>query len=334
MVQPLTPALALTPRSRLPGWLATAWRYGLSTSGPVATSGAHFLASLLLVRNLPAVQFGLFSFVLVIVPFCMSIVAALLVLPVNTALGDAPEARARVEATCLKMILVLTALAGIVVFGFLVLARAPVAPALLLAGFGAILTYRWFARCLAFVKGRAGIAIASDLAYAGALVTGLAALMVRRHVELLPAASLLLAAALVGLLPFGARFFRDQIAAIARGRIRDYRAVFRDLTRWSLLGVILTEFTVNAHAYLVTFISGPGPFALLAVGQILMRPASLVQSALPDLERPGMTRAMAAKDHAKLARMLRDFRLALHRGLGGHRDARRPRSWSGRRNCC
>jgi O-antigen/teichoic acid export membrane protein len=42
-----------------------------------------------------------------------------------------------------------------------------------------------------------------------------------------------------------------------------------------------------------------------------MRPASLVQSALPDLERPRMTRAIAAKDHTRLARMLSDFRLAL-----------------------
>ena len=42
-----------------------------------------------------------------------------------------------------------------------------------------------------------------------------------------------------------------------------------------------------------------------------MRPASLVQSALPDLERPAMTRAIAAKDTAKLSRMLRDFRFAL-----------------------
>ncbi len=93
--------------------------------------------------------------------------------------------------------------------------------------------------------------------------------------------------------------------------MHDYRVIFRDLTRWSLVGVILTELTVNAHAYLVTFISGPGPFALLAVGQILMRPASLVQSALPDLERPGMTRAIAARDESRLTRMLRDFRFAL-----------------------
>ena len=82
MAQPLTPALALRPSA--PGWLATAWRYGLSTSGPVATSGAHFLASLLFVRNLPASEFGLFSFVLVIVPFCMSIIAALWCCPSTT----------------------------------------------------------------------------------------------------------------------------------------------------------------------------------------------------------------------------------------------------------
>jgi hypothetical protein len=311
MSQPLTPVLALTPGSRLPGWAATAWRYGLSTSGPVATSGAHFLASLLFVRNLPASQFGLFSFVLVIVPFCMSIIAALLVLPVNNALGETQEIRARIEAACLKMNLILAVLAGVIVFGFLVAANAPLTPALLLAGFGALLTGRWFARCFAFVKGRAGAAIASDLSYAGALIAGLGVLVLHHHVEFTWAAALLLTAALIGLVPFGTAFFHDQFAAIAKGRIRDYRTIFRDLTRWSLLGVVLTELTVNAHAYLVTFISGPGPFALLAVGQILMRPASLVQSALPDIERPGMTRAIAARDNRKLTRMLREFRFAL-----------------------
>jgi hypothetical protein len=309
MAQPLNPALALSPPA--PGWIATAWRYGVSTSGPVATSGAHFLASLLFVRNLPASEFGLFSFVLVIVPFCMSIIAALLVLPVNSALGEPAEARARIEAACLKMNLLLTLLAGVAVFGFLAAAQAPIAPALLLGGFGAALTMRWFARCFAFVKGHTGTAIGSDLVYAGALMAGLAAMLFGHQVTLFLGACLLLASALAGLLPFGMRFFRDQFSAIAQGRIRDYRAIFRDLTRWSLTGVILTELTVNAHAYLVTFISGPGPFALLAVGQILMRPASLVQSALPDLERPGMTRAIAAKDGVKLARMLREFRFAL-----------------------
>lgn len=309
MAQSLTPALTAIPR--MADFLMAARRYAFSTAGPVATSGAHFLASLLFVRNLPASEFGVFSFVLVIVPFCMSIIAALLVLPVNSALGETAEIRDRTEATCLKLNLALTALAGMAVLAFLLTARAPLTEALLLAMFGAILTYRWFARCFAFVKGRAGAAIASDLTYAGTLVAGLGALLFTRHVEFLPASLLLMGAAAAGLLPFGKAFFQDQIAAIGRGRLNDYRAIFRDLTRWSLFGVVLTELTVNAHAYLVTFISGPGPFALLAVGQILMRPASLVQSALPDLERPRMTRAIAAKDNCTLARLLRDFRVAL-----------------------
>ena len=309
MAQSLNPALSPSPK--LPDLLTTAWRYALSTAGPVATSGAHFLTSLLFVRNLPAAEFGLFSFVLVIVPFSMSIIAALLVLPINSALGEADETRRRIEATCLKMNLILTVLAGLVVLGFLFAARAPLAAALPLSAFGAALTFRWFARCFAFVKGRVGDAVTSDLVYAGALIAGMGILLLSHHVGFLPGALMLLAAALAGLLPFGGDFFRAQIAALWQGKLRDYRATFRDLTQWSLFGVILTELTVNAHAYLVTFVSGPGPFALLAVGQILMRPASLVQSALPDLERPRMTRAIAAKESSTLSHLLRDFRVAL-----------------------
>jgi O-antigen/teichoic acid export membrane protein len=291
--------------------MAKAWRYGLPISGPVATSGAHFLASLIFVRGLPASEFGIFSFVLVIVPFCMSIMAALLVLPVNNALASPLEERARIEATCLKANLILTMLAGIILFALLIAAQAQTLAALFLAAYGAIFTLRWFARSFSFVKGRTGIAIASDMVYAAILLAGLAAMLAGHAVQFIAGAILLLGAALASLLPFGARFFRDQIAAIGRGRIRDYRAIFRDITRWSLMGVVLTELTVNAHAYLVTFISGPGPFALLAVGQILMRPASLVQGALPDVERPAITRAIAAQERSNRARLLRDFRLVL-----------------------
>src|ERR1700760_3660798 len=114
MAQSLNPALTAIPR--MPGFMAAAKRYALSTAGPVATSGAHFLASLLFVRGLAASEFGIFSFVLVIVPFCMSIIGALLVLPVNNALGASAAERARVEATCLKLNLILTLLAGMIIF--------------------------------------------------------------------------------------------------------------------------------------------------------------------------------------------------------------------------
>ena len=134
-------------------------------------------------------------------------------------------------------------------------------------------------------------------------------------------------AALVGLLPLGRKFLSRAIAALsARAGLRDYRAIFRDLTRWSLIGVVLTELTVNAHAYLVTFISGPGPFALLALGMLLMRPASLVQSALPDLERPAMTRAdRRQRLNAALTAHPARFPLRPARGLAGNGWRWRPR---------
>ena len=128
---------------------------------------------------------------------------------------------------------------------------------------------------------------------------------------------MLLLAALASFAPLGRKFFAEQWAALSDGKLRLYGATFRDVTRWSLLGVIFTELTVNAHAYLVTFVAGSGPFALLALGMLLMRPASLVQSALPDLERPVMTRQIAARDWRGLARTRKEFGAGLFAMLAG-----------------
>jgi hypothetical protein len=47
---------------------------------------SHFLISFVFMREMFAHQFGLFSFVLVIVPFCMSLIAAALSLPITRSL--------------------------------------------------------------------------------------------------------------------------------------------------------------------------------------------------------------------------------------------------------
>lgn len=299
------------PDPGLTPWFKTAWRYGLSTCGPVATSGAHFLASLLFVRNLPADSFGLFSFILVIVPFAMSATAALLVIPVTNSLCEPVEKREQVNACCLKLNLLLSLLTALGVFAALLAARAAGTPAILLGLFGGAFTFRWFGRCFAYVEGRMMAAVASDLAYALALVAGLALLAFSHSVTLVNGSVVMLISALSGFLPFGRKFFTAQLRSLWTGRLKLYRATFRDVTRWSLLGVVLTEITVNAHAYLVTFISGPGTFALLALGMLLLRPASLVQSALPDLERPVMVRQIAAQDRQGLRRTSQDFGTAL-----------------------
>ena len=82
------------------------------------------------------------------------------------------------------------------------------------------------------------------------------------------------------------------------------------MTRWSLLGVVLTELTANAHAYFVTFLCGPKTFGLLALGALFMRPASLVLGALPDIDQPVMTRRIAQHDVNGAFRVVKEFRTA------------------------
>ena len=297
-------ALARFPRWRLKsGAVATALRYGISAAGPVAVSGAHFLASLIFLRNLPAQEFGLFSFVMVVVSFGMSLNVSLISVPItrNLVTGETGT-----RPVCFQINWLVCAGFALLLFTALLLGHAPLIEGAMLGLFGGAFTFRWFARCFAFVDGRLPAAIRSDFVYSVSLVAGLGLLSFTHQVSFTSGSEVLLAAALLALLPFGASFFHTQFVSLGGSPAR-YWPIFRDLTRWSLIGVVLTEITVNAHAYLVTFISGPGSFALLALGMLLFRPASLMQSALPDLERPAMARAIAAKDIPAVARVQHHF---------------------------
>ncbi len=288
--------------------LALARRYGPAVIGPLAVSGAHFLASLVFLRNLDAAEFGIFSFVLVVSAFAMSISGAGLVLP---ATGSMVKDDNRTTHAIFRLALV----AGMVFAAGLTLAvmagGASLSHAAPLGLFGAVLAYRWFARSLAYIEGRIAAAVLSDLLYGVTVVAGLGAMVLGHHVSLRLGGELLLLAAALSLAAFGRDFFRAQGRGLKAGRLPDYLPCFRDVTAWSLLGVAMTEITLNAHAYLVTFIQGPGAFALPALGMLLMRPVSLVQSALPDLERPAMLRALASRDGARLDRILFEFQTAL-----------------------
>jgi O-antigen/teichoic acid export membrane protein len=308
----MTTAILARPMVKMEAFLATAGRYTLSASGPVATSGAHFLVSLVFMRNMFAAQFGLFSFVMVIAPFCMSLIAAALSLPVTRSLDAAGRPDPAIVATSLKMNILLCALAALLVFAALTAIQAPMRVAAMMGLYSAAMSCRWFLRCFANAQGQVKRAVASDWIYAVGLLASLGFMEAIHHIHLTTGGALMLLSALAALIPFGPKLLlRDHLAALRDGRLRDYRATFRDLTRWSLLGVILTEVTVNAHAYLVTFLSGPGAFALLALGQLLMRPISLVQGTLPDIERPVMTRQIKAMDMPALDRVTGEFRLAL-----------------------
>jgi O-antigen/teichoic acid export membrane protein len=281
-----------------------AMRYGMSTAGPVAVSAAHFAASLLFLRNLSAHEFGLFSFVMVVVSFGMSLAGALIVVPITQSLVSGDTAT---RPACYRVNWMVCGAYAVLLSFALWAGEAPLREALLLGSYGAAFAYRWFARSVAYIDGRIGAAIASDFVYSLLLLALLPLLVLTHTMTFNNGSEVMLLASLVALAPFGRSFFAGQLAALMRGNLKAYLPIFRDVSRWSMIGVIFTEVTANIHAYLVTFISGADAFALLALGMLLMRPASLVQSALPDMERPAMARAIAARDLAGLAAIMRNF---------------------------
>jgi O-antigen/teichoic acid export membrane protein len=286
-------------------------RYGLSAFGPIAVSGAHFVASIVFLHAFSRSDFGLFSFLLVIVPFCLSLNGALLGPSITS--RDAKSGMTVAEDTGmhLKISLVFALAASVAVFLLTLTIRAQPELAAILGCYGGMMTLRWVGRCYAYRHHRPLRAVSSDFAYSAVVVVATVTLSMLHQLTAMYAAIILFGAAASGLIVFGRDYLARQFWPGRDGSLRAYGLVWRDMTRWSLMGVALTEITANAHAYLVTLISGPGAFALLAIGTLLMRPVSLVYAALPDVERPAIARAIAAGDHARAFRIVKEFRTAV-----------------------
>jgi O-antigen/teichoic acid export membrane protein len=287
-----------------------AGRYGLTAIGPIAVSGAHFVASLVFLHHLPPVDFGLFSFLLVVVPFCLSMSSGLLGAPLVKAIGKSKAVEEGQFAAFRKVNLVFCVGAGLMTATLIWASHAGLSAALALGCYGAVMSLRWFSRFNAYIDNHPRRAACSDLVYGSALLAGLFALVAANHLSLLSASLVLFGSSLLSVPVFGWTFLRKQFLPGFLGSFTVYAPIWHEVTRWSLLGVVLSEVTANAHAYFVTFLSGPKAFALLAIGSLLMRPVFLVLQALPDRERPTIARYLAAGDFRSAGRTRIEFRFA------------------------
>ena len=292
-----------------PSLFAAARRHALAALGPFAIAGAHFLSSVLFLKTAAPAAFGLFAFVLVAVPFWLGISVALLGAPLATT-RQRGEDDWRELPTLLKANLLFSLVAAVAVAVTLAASGADTAAAALFGVYGGVMCLRWFARWLAYATDHPLRAVLSDIAYGAPLVAGLAALAAFHALTIAGAAIVLCLSATAGLAVFGRDFLIPQWRALREGSLAAYAPIWRDLTQWALLGVVTSELSVNAHAYLVTFFAGPKAFALIAAGSLFMRPVQLCLTALPDRERPLMVRTLMNGDRAGAERCVREFRAA------------------------
>jgi hypothetical protein len=298
-------------RAKILHFISIARRHGLSAFGPLSVSGAHFVAALLLLHKLPSAAYGQFSFVIIMAALGLSLTNGLLGAPVSSMATSTSPDRKRELNTYAKTGLVLALAWSVAVFLTMLSSRTPLAAAGLFGAYAGAMSLRLFARTHSYTMRHVRKVIVSDCTYSVTLVCGLSNLAIAHRISLGTTALVMASGALLAILPFGLSFVGVMIDALRSGSVRAYGRIWTDMTRWSLLGVVTTEVTINAHAYLVTFLCGPQAFALLAAGSLFMRPFSLIASALPDQERPAMSRSIAAGDTKTALRISREFLYAI-----------------------
>lgn len=291
----LTPDLSpSSPRGDAPHFSGRrSLAYAAAAAGPIVAAGAQFLLSLQLVHALATAEFGRFALLLLISQLSLGLGAALISAPYPMLIrrsatpGDVEKV---LQTANLAVALFFTLLLGLVATA----SGTDAGPALLFSAYGGVMLLRAFARAQAYFRQSQMAVLASDLCYGGVLVAVVAANVALGTGAVEYAYAGLLGSATLAMLPFGPTYLRSMFAGMSLARLSEYRTVLRQHSSWSLLGVVTTEATANAHAYLVTFLAGPAAFAPLAASALLIRPVALAMNALTDFERPQLARQLAA----------------------------------------
>lgn len=284
-------------------------RFGLASLSSAIVSVSHLLVQLFSIHHLQTAAIGTLAFLLVIIQFGYSLSNALVSTPYTIAVNQGEEGDPRAYDFFFPMNLMLATSQGLICAAIAWVTASPAA-ALLFGLAGALSLIRWFGRSNAYAHHAPARAARSDLAYAGTIIGGLLVGM-RTGADLPVIGGMLVAASLVGLLPFGAAYLRRHFALGPQRALNAYRPIWREQSAWTLVGVLSTEATSNSHSYIVTLLAGPTAFAPLAVGMLFFRPVNVCITALTQLERPRMTRAVAQGDHDAAIRSERIFMAAL-----------------------
>lgn len=288
---------------------ATLARFGLASMSSAAVSVSHLLIQLVSVRQLEAAEIGTLAFLLVIIQFGYGLSNALVSTPYTIAVNQRRDGEDEGFDFFFPLNLLLATAQGLVCAGIAWAMAGPWAAAAFgAAGVASLL--RWFGRANSYAHHRPGGAALSDMVYAGLVVAGVGIVVaIGPRIELFGA--VLAAAGLIALAPFGAGFVaRHRPARLGRA-FGAYRPVWKRQSAWTLIGVITTEATSNAHSYIVTALAGPAAFAPIAVGVLFFRPVNVCITALTQLERPRMARAVGQGNERSARGSARAFLAAL-----------------------
>lgn len=284
-------------------------RYLAALSGSAGSSGAQFLLTLALLQKLPAEQFAQFAFLWLVAQFIWAVGGSLFAAPLariasTTSGSGMPEAWQ--AATWMQLAFALLAMAGS--FCLALLVGSDGGAALVFAALVLIGALRLHARVAAYARGgQRAVVIADTMFTLSVLVLTAAAYLSLTSTPRL-AYVILVVGNLLGLLPLLSALGLRKRPPDPRRIIMSFGDVWSRYSSWSLLGVIATEVTANAHSYIVTLALGPAAFGPIAASAVLIRPGMVALNALSEFERARMARLLADGRRAAMARARLLFR--------------------------
>jgi hypothetical protein len=292
----------------LNGLISALPRFGLATLAPVAVSVAQFLLQMELLRVLEAPAFGLFAFMFGFIQFGFGLSNALVSTP-YTVCADGTVFGDQNSRAFFKVNLAFSVLWG--AFSSVGAAALGCADEAWLFGlFGFLAMIRWFGRAHLYAIHRPSRAAISDFVYSTVLLLCVSVGWFSKLSQL-TAMAILCVATVAGALAIGPAFIEMQFGKAWAGSLCDYKRIWRDQARWTLLGVASSEATSNAHSYAVSLVAGPAAYAPIAAAMLLIKPIFLIITSLTQLERPVMARHLTAGDLTAALRSVVVFRIAV-----------------------
>lgn len=283
----------------------------VGSGGSFATAGAGFFLSASIIRHLDPVSYGFIAFSLTLTQLGFGVTNALVGTPLSVTISeDAPETQRQVDSIIKVSILVCSSV-FLIVFLSAQYFKIDLTPAAWLAFGAATGTFRWFLRLLGFaVHAPLRVAI-SDLVYASSIVVGVLGALLAEVVSPSMVGGIISLASVLSCLTYADRVSSGSLARIFENPISAYVDVWNRHAKWSLVGVLCTEMTANAHTYIIIGLVGPEKLAPVSIAALFWRPTSTVYASLTQMERPIIARHLSNGDTKAALKSQEIFRLVV-----------------------
>ena len=286
-------------------------RFLMAIGGSAGVALANFVVAALLLKTVPPAQFGIYSFIQIVIALGYGVSNALFGSPLLVALNRTDSPIVGTVESYFKANFWISLAASLPIWVIVLNLEGAQTTSLYFALAAMLMWARWFGRSYANAIHEPMRAAVSDACYTVVVLSG-AILLFNSNVLTFRNIPLLLASgAGLGILALGRKSLSVQFFGIMNGSLAPFRTGFREQGRHALTGVITTEVTANAHSYIVTLLLGPAAFAPLAASMLLFRPIPLVLLSLTQLERPRISLLLRDNQNKAAWNAIRTFRTAV-----------------------